>query len=207
MRTILSILVFALCIGRVAADESAKASTGIPPIIKFEIKVYETVGTGNQSVGFDWYTSNALHEGGNVDPNPSRRMTPGSPATLTGILNDAQFRTVVRALEASQNSRAIASSDLSTSNGKLLELRRADGWTFQLQPTFEGGRIKSPLRIEQTKGDYAGFELKTDLFLRNGEAAIFSDVVYVPNKKKETTLKRLLITIVPTFINGESAKE
>jgi hypothetical protein len=149
----------------------------------------------NRTVGYDWYTSQALlgsSSQASAAPNTANAQT----GTVSGILSDPQFRAVIRALEADEkNTRLLVRSAVATISGKPLELQRPDGWRFQLLPTVDPktGRMTTVVQVRQTKGNYAGFHLNTHVMLGHGRGAIFSDSAPKPGK----TGKRLLIVIVP----------
>ena len=182
-------LLFLLVSGR-AEDSAAQA---VPSVVQFEIKVYEAEGVANRTVGYDWYSSQALLGSPQASAAPTTNAQIG---TLTGILSDPQFRAVVGALESDEkNTRLLARSAVATISGKPLELQRPDGWRFQLLPTVDpkSGRMTTLVQVRQTKGNYAGFHLNTHVIMGHGRGAIFSDSAPKPGKSG----KRLLIVIVP----------
>jgi hypothetical protein len=166
-------------------------------------------------VGFDWISANGVFPGPFAISNGVPPVAVGaeqgngqhnsqSVATITGIMTDPQFRTVIRALEQQGNTRLLAQINGSTLAGDPLTVERADGWVIKLVPAgdLHGQIVIFKYEIHKKQGEYAGFSLASQIQVQSGESAIFSDDYnFVVKGKKKPPTKRLMILLKPFIIS------
>jgi hypothetical protein len=205
-----SLLIFAavsLC--SFGADQPAKGEPNAQ--LRLGIRLFEIKSAQQKAVGFDWHMGNVLQSANSnaaqgVFPAPPTgepgEATPSalSAGTLSGILSDPQFRTVIRALEAREGAVPVVSAEAPATSGVPVKLQRPDGWRITVLPRIKGDEIELEFELAQTKGEHAGFSVSSRTTVKSGESAIFSDWLNEEEKKKKSGAphgKRLLFFLEP----------
>lgn len=199
-----------------AAEEKSTPPSANPVQLNLEIRLIEMEQTASKAVGFDWYLGN-IHpqDKANSAPEgtaPQLQATPQQPiptqnrsqgiATVTGILTDPQFQTVVRALGAREGATTLIAANIPATAGTPVKLERPDGWRVELLPTLssDGDLLLIDFALTQTKGEYEGFHISSRITLKQDQVALFSDTLTPPNDrkdKKSQKQKRLILSIDP----------
>jgi hypothetical protein len=185
--------------------------------LKLEIRLFEIEGAKQEAVGFDWYLGNVKAptnvqsgEIGGVWPQApqavgtsiERPVEPnGKAGTLTGILNDPLFRTVIRALEQREGVTPVIFANAPATADVPMKLQRPDGWQIHVLPKLDGDEVELEFEVAQTKGEYAGFLFRSKVKVQSGKAVVFSDFLDSPKAGKKSNAakrKRLMFLIQPT---------
>jgi general secretion pathway protein D len=116
----------------------------VPPQINIKCKFVEIPQEDTKALGFDWYLGNAVVTNGVVErqtvvaptmipPNPTNQLlttglgrTSPPPFTLTGILTDPQYRTVIKALQQRNGTELLAQPEVTITSGRQAQMKAAD---------------------------------------------------------------------------------
>lgn len=165
--------------------------------VELEVRLIEFDKPESKAVGFDWYVGQPMVGQSSAGTQPI--LNPGatqSVATVSGILTDPQFRTVIRALEQTGNGKLLANPSGAVLEGTSFIVSRMDGWSFEISPVSANASdgIMLQIMIKCSDGEYKGFLFRTTCRIKDGEAYMFGDR-WQSSAKKEKGMKRLVLLV------------
>lgn len=119
-------------------EKAIQALNVAPPQVQVEVKFVEIEGEDTKRLGFDWFLGNTLanpspgtpddapagSSGGDVFPQVGgmRAASTNAALSLTGILTDQQFRTVLAALESRPGVTLLSAPRVTTLSGRQAQI-------------------------------------------------------------------------------------